>query len=50
MVVHHCTNLSLHVCKDTKEKENKNERKQKNTAKIRKIRRYYNDYAAIVWH
>lgn len=34
MVVHHCTNLSLHVCKDTKEKENKNERKQKNTAKI----------------
>ena len=28
----------------------KNERKQKNTAKIRKIRRYYNDYAAIVWH
>ena len=26
MVVHHCTNLSLHVCKDTKEKENKNEK------------------------
>lgn len=33
MVVHHCTNLSLHVCKDTKEKENKNERKQKTQQK-----------------